>query len=145
MSAVRERTYQVNELTPDPAVVFDPKIGTQYLRHLRPSPGGARAGLQLERRRPGHAGAPSGLPGRRLLRQGAGHQSSRRCRGEDLIITDVPWGRILYGDRATTVGHQMNREILRLRPDVNAVIHLHHDETIAFMAAGLRGASASPA
>ena len=30
----------------------------------------------------------------------------------------------------------MNREILRLRPDVNSVIHLHHDETIAFFAAG---------
>jgi ribulose-5-phosphate 4-epimerase/fuculose-1-phosphate aldolase len=30
----------------------------------------------------------------------------------------------------------MNREILRLRPDVNCVIHLHHDEMIAFMAAG---------
>lgn len=30
----------------------------------------------------------------------------------------------------------MNREILRLRPDVNAVIHLHHDETIAFLASG---------
>src|SRR6185437_16484474 len=55
---------------------------------------------------------------------------------DDLILTDVPYGRILYGDRGTTVGHQMNREILRLRPDVNAVIHLHHDEMIAFMAAG---------
>src|SRR6185437_15332717 len=32
--------------------------------------------------------------------------------------------------------HQMNREILRLRPDVNSVIHLHNDEMIAFMAAG---------
>ena len=37
---------------------------------------------------------------------------------EDLVITDIPWGRILCGERATTVGHQMNREILRLRPDV---------------------------
>jgi ribulose-5-phosphate 4-epimerase/fuculose-1-phosphate aldolase len=54
----------------------------------------------------------------------------------DLVITDIPFGRILAGERATTVGHQMNREILRLRPDVNAVIHLHHDEMIAFMAAG---------
>jgi len=57
-------------------------------------------------------------------------------RPEDLVITDIPWGRILRGERATTVGHQMNREILRLRPDVNSVIHLHHDEMIAFMAAG---------
>ncbi len=47
-----------------------------------------------------------------------------------------PFGRILYGERATTVGHQMNREILRLRPDVHCVIHLHHDETIAYLAAG---------
>ena len=30
----------------------------------------------------------------------------------------------------------MNREILRLRADINSVIHLHHDEMIAFMAAG---------
>jgi ribulose-5-phosphate 4-epimerase/fuculose-1-phosphate aldolase len=30
----------------------------------------------------------------------------------------------------------MNREILRLRPDVKCVIHLHHDETIALLAAG---------
>jgi ribulose-5-phosphate 4-epimerase/fuculose-1-phosphate aldolase len=55
---------------------------------------------------------------------------------KDLIITDVLHGLILYGDRGTTVGHQMNREILRLRPDVQSVIHLHHDETIAFFAAG---------
>ena len=52
------------------------------------------------------------------------------------VRTDVLEGLILHGSRATNVGHQLNREILRLRPDVNAVIHLHHDETIAFFAAG---------
>ena len=68
-----------------------------------------------------------------------------RCQGvsleemgvEDVVITDVPYGRILHGDRATTVGHQMNREMLRLRPDTNCVIHLHHDETIAYLASGV--------
>jgi ribulose-5-phosphate 4-epimerase/fuculose-1-phosphate aldolase len=55
---------------------------------------------------------------------------------EDLVITDIPCGRILAGQAATSVGHQMNREILRLRADVNCVIHLHHDETIALLAAG---------
>src|SRR5438477_7712014 len=30
----------------------------------------------------------------------------------------------------------MNREIMRLRPDTNCVVHLHHDETIALLAAG---------
>jgi ribulose-5-phosphate 4-epimerase/fuculose-1-phosphate aldolase len=50
-----------------------------------------------------------------------------------------PWKRKSLRDQptaATTVDHQMNREILRLRPDVNCVIRLHHDEMIAFMAAG---------
>src|SRR4029078_8945158 len=55
---------------------------------------------------------------------------------DDLVITDIPYGRILCGNAATSVGHQMNREILRLRPDVNCIIHLHHDETIALLAAG---------
>ena len=51
---------------------------------------------------------------------------------EHLVITDVPTSRLLHGTRPTSVGHQLNREILRLRPDVNAVIHVHHDESIAF-------------
>lgn len=51
---------------------------------------------------------------------------------EHLVITDVPTPRLLHGTRPTSVGHQLNREILRLRPDVNAVIHVHHDESIAF-------------
>lgn len=55
---------------------------------------------------------------------------------DDLVITDIPYGRILHGKSATSVGHQMNREILRLRIDVSCVIHLHHDETIALLAAG---------
>lgn len=53
---------------------------------------------------------------------------------DHLVITDVPTGALLYGDTPTSVGHNLNREILRLRPDINAVIHVHHDETIAFFA-----------
>ena len=55
---------------------------------------------------------------------------------DHLVITDVPTPRLLYGSRMTSVGHQLNREILRLRPDINAVIHVHHDESIAFFAGG---------
>jgi ribulose-5-phosphate 4-epimerase/fuculose-1-phosphate aldolase len=55
---------------------------------------------------------------------------------EDLVITDVPTGALLHGSKVTSVGHQLNREIFRLRPDVNAVIHVHHDDTIAFFASG---------
>jgi ribulose-5-phosphate 4-epimerase/fuculose-1-phosphate aldolase len=43
---------------------------------------------------------------------------------------------LLHGSVPTSVGHKLSREILRLRPDINAVIHVHHDETIAHFAAG---------
>ncbi len=55
---------------------------------------------------------------------------------ENLVITDIPTSRLLYGERITSVGHNLNREILRLRPDINAVIHVHDDATIAFFASG---------
>src|SRR5919197_4282651 len=56
---------------------------------------------------------------------------------ENVVITDVPTGALLHGTVPTSVGHNLNREILRLRPDIHAVIHAHHDETIALFASGL--------
>src|SRR2546427_2036443 len=53
---------------------------------------------------------------------------------DNIVITDVPTGALLYGRLPTSIGHQLNREILRLRPDVGAVIHVHHDDTIALFA-----------
>jgi ribulose-5-phosphate 4-epimerase/fuculose-1-phosphate aldolase len=55
---------------------------------------------------------------------------------DNLVITDIPSSRLLHGERITSVGHNLNREILRLRPDINAVIHVHDDATIAFFASG---------
>ena len=128
-----EHRYRVNELTPDSSVVFDPKIAEQYLRYARML---SARGLVYSSTgnlvmRVAHANYPQGIC--YVKCQGV---SLEEMSIDDLLITDVPDGRILYGNNATTVGHQMNREILRLRPDVNAVIHLHHDETIAFFAAG---------
>ena len=128
-----ERRYRVNELTPDPAVLFDQEIAEQYLRYAK----------MLSAR-----GLVYSSTGNLVMRVAHPKYADGicyvKCQGvsleemsiDDLLITDVPDGRILYGNNATTVGHQMNREILRLRPEVNAVIHLHHDETIAFFAAG---------
>ena len=55
---------------------------------------------------------------------------------DNVVVTDVPTGALLRGTMPTSVGHNLSREILRLRPDINAVIHAHHDETIALFASG---------
>jgi ribulose-5-phosphate 4-epimerase/fuculose-1-phosphate aldolase len=57
---------------------------------------------------------------------------------DNVVVTDIPTPALLHGTVPTSVGHNLNREILRLRPDVHAVIHVHHDETIAFFAAGAK-------
>jgi ribulose-5-phosphate 4-epimerase/fuculose-1-phosphate aldolase len=56
--------------------------------------------------------------------------------GDNVVITDIPTPKLLHGTVPTSVGHNLNREILRLRPDIGAVIHVHHDETIALFASG---------
>lgn len=56
---------------------------------------------------------------------------------DNVVITDIPTGRLLRGTVPTSVGHQLNREILRLRPDIHGVIHVHHDETISLFASGV--------
>mgnify|MGYP001222826409 FL=1 len=127
------RRYQVNECTPDREVKFDRRVAAEYLRYARMlSARGyvASSTGNLVVRVP-HPKYPEGVCYVKCMGVSLEEMSIK-----DIIITDVPYGRILYGDRGTTVGHQMNREMLRLRPDINAVIHLHHDETIAFFAAG---------
>jgi ribulose-5-phosphate 4-epimerase/fuculose-1-phosphate aldolase len=126
-------SYRVNELAHDADVTLDGSLAETYLKY---------AGLLVAR------GYVQSSLGNMVIRAPHPNYSDGvcyvKCEGvsleemttDDLTITDVPTGCILYGDRATTVGHQMNREILRLRPDINCVIHLHHDETIAFLAAG---------
>ena len=125
--------HRVNQIAHDSSVVPDQGVAETYLRYAR---------MIADR------GYVSAATGNMVMRQSHPRYPDGicyvKCQGvsleemtvKDIIITDVPHGLILYGDRGTTVGHQMNREILRLRPDVQAVIHLHHDETIAFFAAG---------
>ncbi len=134
MDGTTAQSFKVNELAHDPDVQFDPKVTKSYVTYAhrlaaRGLVNSSVGGMVIRAAHPGHPehGVCYAKP------QGV---SLEEVEEEDLVITDIPWGRILRGERATTVGHQMNREILRLRPDVNAVIHLHHDEMIAFMAAG---------
>src|SRR2546428_13992891 len=55
---------------------------------------------------------------------------------DHVVITDVPTPALLHGTVPTSVGHNLNREILRLRPDIGAVIHVHHHETHALLGSG---------
>lgn len=125
--------YLVNEYAPDPAVKFDRGVGASYVRyaHMLAARGYVQSTLGGMVIRVAHPAYPDGL----AYAKPAG-VSLEEMTLEDLVITDIPYGRILHGNAATSVGHQMNREILRLRPDVNCIIHLHHDETIALLAAG---------
>jgi L-fuculose-phosphate aldolase len=52
---------------------------------------------------------------------------------DNVVVTEILTGDLVHGTVPTSVGHKLNREIFRLRPDVNAVVHAHHDETIAFL------------
>jgi ribulose-5-phosphate 4-epimerase/fuculose-1-phosphate aldolase len=125
--------YQVNEYAPDPAVQFDRAVGEKYVRyaHMLSSRGYVQSTLGGMVIRVPHENYADGL----AYAKPAG-VSLEEMSVDDVVITDIPYGRVIHGNAATSVGHQMNRKILRLRPDVNCVIHLHHDETIALLAAG---------
>jgi ribulose-5-phosphate 4-epimerase/fuculose-1-phosphate aldolase len=125
--------YLVNEYTPDAAVVLDPDVADTYVlyAHRLAARGYVQSTLGGMVIRVAHPDYPDGIAYAKPAGVSLEEMASR-----DLVITDIPHGRILLGNAATSVGHQMNREILRLRPDVMCVIHLHHDETIALLAAG---------
>jgi ribulose-5-phosphate 4-epimerase/fuculose-1-phosphate aldolase len=128
------RRYHVNEYAPDPDVNFDAQVAATYVRyaHMLAARGYVQSTLGGMVIRVSHPKFSDGL----AYAKPAG-VSLEEMEVGDVVITDIPHGRVLHGNAATSVGHQMNREILRLRPDVSCVIHLHHDETIALMAAGV--------
>lgn len=127
-------TYDVNQLAPDPEVMFDRKVGEQYVTyaHRLAARGYVQSSVGNMVIRAPHPKYPDGVC--YVKPNGV---SLEEVELDDIVITDIPFGRILHGERATTVGHQMNREMLRLRPDIHCVIHLHHDETVALLATGI--------
>ena len=55
---------------------------------------------------------------------------------ENIVVTDIPTSRILLGGKVTSIGHNLSREILRLRPDIHATIHVHDDALLSFFGSG---------
>jgi ribulose-5-phosphate 4-epimerase/fuculose-1-phosphate aldolase len=112
---------------------FDSRVGEQFLRYARLV---ARRGYihntlgNMVIRAP-HPDHPHGLAYTKHA-----EISLEEMGIENIVITEVPTSRLLYGSRTTSIGHNLSREILRLRPDIGAVIHVHDDATIAFFGSG---------
>jgi len=62
--------------------------------------------------------------------------SLEEMQAENIVITDIPTSRVLYGEKLTSIGHNLSREILRLRPDIHATIHVHDDALISLLGSG---------
>src|SRR5688572_17083431 len=62
--------------------------------------------------------------------------SLEEMEAENLVVTDIPTSRVLQGAGMTSIGHNLSREILRLRPDIHATVHVHDDSLIAFLGSG---------
>jgi ribulose-5-phosphate 4-epimerase/fuculose-1-phosphate aldolase len=78
-----------------------------------------------------HAGFPHGLAYTKHA-----EVSLEEMEAGNIVITEIPSSRIVWGERMTSVGHNLSREILRLRPDIGATIHVHDDATIALLGSG---------
>ena len=96
-----EPAYAVNEYTPDPAVIFDPQVGASYITYARRlvDRGYVQSSLGGMVIRVAHPDYPDGVCYAKP--QGI---SLEEVEVDDLVITDIPYGRILHGEKATTVG-----------------------------------------
>jgi ribulose-5-phosphate 4-epimerase/fuculose-1-phosphate aldolase len=116
-----------------PPITFDPAIGRQFIRYARLVAGRGYVHNTLGNivMRVPHPDFPHGLAYTKHA-----EISLEEMELENIVITDVPTSRIVWGERMTSIGHNLSREILRLRPDVDATIHVHDDATIALLGSG---------
>jgi hypothetical protein len=114
-------------------VHFDSRVGEQFLRYARLVAGrgyihNTLGNMAIRAPHPDHAHGVAYTKHAEISLEEMGV--------ENIVITEIATSRLLYGTRMTSVGHNLNREILRLRPDIGAVIHVHDDATIAFFGSG---------
>ncbi len=116
-----------------PPVTFDPAIGRQFVKYARLVAGRGYVHNTLGNivMRVPHPDFPHGLAYTKHA-----EISLEEMELENIVITDVPTSRIVWGERMTSIGHNLSREILRLRPDIDATIHVHDDATIALLGSG---------
>jgi ribulose-5-phosphate 4-epimerase/fuculose-1-phosphate aldolase len=114
-------------------IVFDPAIGRQFVKYARLVAGRGYIHNTLGNivMRAPHPDFAHGLAYTKHA-----EISLEEMELENIVVTDIPTSRIVWGERMTSVGHNLSREILRLRPDIGATIHVHDDATIAFLGSG---------
>lgn len=114
-------------------IVFDPAIGREFVKYARLVAGRGYVHNTLGNivMRVVHRDYPVGLAYTKHA-----EVSLEEMEVDNIVITDIPSSRILLGGRMTSVGHNLSREILRLRPDIGATIHVHDDATIALFGSG---------
>jgi ribulose-5-phosphate 4-epimerase/fuculose-1-phosphate aldolase len=114
-------------------VVFDPDVGRQFVKYARLVAGRGYVHNTLGNivMRVPHPDFPHGLAYTKHA-----EISLEEMEAGNIVITDVPTSRIVCGERMTSVGHNLSREILRLRPDVGATLHVHDDAAIALYGSG---------
>ena len=121
-------------------ISFDPDVGRQFVRyaHMVAARGYVHNTLGNMVIRVPHPDYPHGLAYTKHA-----EISLEEMEVENIVITDIPTSEILWGERMTSIGHNLSREILRLRPDINATIHVHDDATIALLGSNLTGANSA--
>lgn len=114
-------------------VTFDPEIGRTLLKYARllAARGYVHNTLGNIVIRAAHPEYPDGVAYTKHA-----ELSLEEMELENIVITDIPTSRILYGGKVTSIGHNLSREILRLRPDIHATIHVHDDALIALLGSG---------
>jgi ribulose-5-phosphate 4-epimerase/fuculose-1-phosphate aldolase len=114
-------------------IIFDPAVGREFVKYARlvAARGYVHNTLGNIVMRVPHRDYPLGLAYTKHA-----EVSLEEMEVNNIVITDIPTSGILWGGRMTSIGHNLSREILRLRPDVGATIHVHDDATIALLGSG---------
>ena len=123
----------MNEVANDLRVKFDPAIAEEIVRYgkLLAARGYIHNAVGNIALRVPHPNYPDGIVYTKPM-----GLSLEEVQIQHIVITDVLHGKLLYGTNPTAPGHQLNREFLRLRSDINSVIHVHDDNVIAYLALG---------
>ena len=115
-------------------ITFEPKVGEQFIKYARllSARGYIHNTLGNMVIRVPHPDFKHGLAYTKHA-----EVSLEEMEIDNIVITDIPTSRIIRGERITSVGHNLSREILRLRSDIDAVIHVHDDATIALLGSNI--------